>query len=283
MAPKRLIVKRTNQIFNLTHFLCLPIATPHSRPQLEQNLQQFRNDPTTSKIPSGAYRPLQTLHIPMRPLSLPTVDRVAAACHHLRSLDIDSLLRRESDPIPGNTKGGRQMQQGSSAHAFSSDSRSLPLTITLSGVRSIHLAGRGKLPDQGTLNYQLQASYTDCTSRLAAFRDEIQRSFDVAGFQISGFRRFRPSSQRLLTLLSTTHAWNRPKIAVPDHTQPGKVRQTPPPMFETKEITEKFENFVLAENIRLEKLSLCELGLHKRLEKFGAEAQLSEICSVPLP
>ncbi len=79
------------------------------------------------------------------------------------------------------------------------------------------------------------------------------------------------------------HAESRPKFDVPDHTQPGKFRRALPPMFETKEITKKFENFVLAENVRLERLSLCELGLWRELEKRGTEAQLSEVCSVPLP
>ena len=277
------MVKRKHEIFNMTHFLCLPIATPYSNPKLERRLQQFRNDPTTSKIPSGAYRPLQTLHLSIRPLSLPTADRVAAACHHLRSLDINSLLRRKSDPTPGNTNGVRQTQQGGSVHAFSADSGSPPLTITLSGIRSVRLVGRGKWPDRGTLNYHLHSSCTDSTSRLGAFWDEIQRSFDVAGFQIPGYRPFRPSDQDIITLVNTMHAESRRKIIVPDHTQPGKFQEVPPPMFETKEITEKFENFVFAEDIRLEKLSLCELGLQQRLEKFGAEAQLSEICSVPLP
>ncbi len=275
-------MKSKEQIFKLTHFLCLPIATVLSIPQLEQRLQQFRNDPTTSKIPPGAYRPLQTLHIPIRPLSLPAADRIEAASHHLQNLDIDSLLRRKSDRTPGHTTGVRQMQQRGSAHTFSTDSRLPPLTITLSGIRSTHMAGRGSMLDGGSLHNRLHASYTDPTSRVGAFRDEIKRSFDVAGFQIPRYRRFRPSDTHLITILSTKHAWSRPKINVPDHAKPGKFRRAPPPMFETKEITEKFENFVLVENVRLEKLSLCELGLWKELEKPGTEAQLSEVCSVPL-
>ena len=89
-------VKGKVDIFALTHFLCIPIMTAHSRPQLEQTLNKFKNDPTTPKIPAGSYRPLQTLHIPTEVLNLSTEDRVAAACHHLRSLEIDRLLSRAS-------------------------------------------------------------------------------------------------------------------------------------------------------------------------------------------
>ena len=63
----------------------------------------------------------------------------------------------------------------------------------------------------------------------------------------------------------------------------GRMKQTLPPMFETWGITQKFETFVLAEEIELERLSLCELGLTKDFLRFGEEARLREICSVPLP
>lgn len=277
MAPN--FVKEKSQVHKLTHFLCMPIATTLSRAQLEQTLHQFRNDPSTSEIPPGAYRPLQTLHLRVKTLSLKTGDRVDAACQHLRSLNPDGLLQRALKESLRCTRGVRGEQQitpsidqGSSKNDVLADSKSPSLTITLSGVRCTPLRG------QGTLNRRLQASCIDSTSRLMPFLDEIRKSFDGAGFRIASDRQ---TYNELVVLLSTMS--NRPNTIIRDAKQPDKFRQVYPPLFETQNIIEKFEDFVFAENIKLEKLSLCELGLHTALEKFGAETHLPEVCSVPLP
>ena len=279
MAPN--FVKRKEEVHSLTHFLCMPIATTLSRAQLEQTLYQFRNDPSTSEIAPGAYRPLQTLHLPIKTLSLKTGDSVDAACQHLRSLNPDSLLRHLLKKSPRCTRGvcGEQqttpsIYQGSSTDEFLANSKSPPLTFTLSGVRCTHLRG------QGTLNWRLHALCTDSTSRLRPFLDEIRRSFDAAGFRIAPLRQTYKYGEHVV-LLSTMS--NRPNAIIRDTKQPDKFRQVYPPLFETQDIIKKFEDFVFAENIRLEKLSLCELGLQTALGKFGAETRLPEVCSVPLP
>ena len=264
----------------MTHFLCFPLTTTHSQPQLRQTLHHFKNDPSTSKIPSDAYRPLQTLHIPIRLLSLPTADRVKAACHHLQTLNINSMLRNIPRMIPDRINRVRQTQQEtlsicpeSSSSDLSTESVSPSLTVTLSGVDSFK-----PLPGKGSLHWRLQASCTDTTSRINPFLDEIKQSLDLAGFQIPKLRLPQPETIVLLSTMSS-----RPHEFIPDSKQPGKYRRVLPPLFETGDIIQKFKNFVFAEDIRLERLSLCELGLQKQIERFGAEAQLSEVCSVPLP
>lgn len=280
-------VKSKFEVFGLSHFLCIPITTAHSRAQLEQTLHQFKNDPTTSKIPAGAYRPLQTLNISIEVLSLPTADRVAAACHHLRSLDIDGLLRRASKGAPGNTHGVHEVQQRtppvnqeSRTSVSATGSGSPSLTVKLSGIRSNSRLGR-RAPDQGITGWSLRTSYTDSTSRLSPFLDEIRRAFRAAGFQTPGLR--PEINHGHIKLLSTKHASSRPKTLVRSPKEPSKFQRPEVPRFETRNIIQKFENFVFVEDIRLERLSLCELGLGKQIERFGAEAQLSEVCSVPLP
>ena len=158
--------------------------------------------------------------------------------------------------------------------------RSPSLTITLSGIRSKHLPRRRSLPDRGTLNSRLHFSYADPASRLEIFSHDIRGSFDAAGFRIPGYREYIEPE---CVFLSTAHASSRPKTTVRSHKDASKLQRAGPPLFETREITRKFENFVFAENIRLERLTLCALGLMKAIEKCGAEAQLSEVCSVPLP
>lgn len=149
------------------------------------------------------------------------------------------------------------------------------MTITLSGLRGRPTASRG------TLDWRLQVCYTDCTFHLGPLLNEIRQSFDVAGFQVAGYRETGPD--HYVVLLSTMHALIRPREAIRDPRQPGKLREPGPPLFETKDIIQKFENFVFAEDIRLERLSLCELGLQRKIRRFGTEARLQEVCSVPLP
>ena len=162
--------------------------------------------------------------------------------------------------------------QGSSTHDLLAESKSPQLTITLSGVRCTSLQG------QGTLNGRLLASCTDPTSRLRPFLNEIRRSFDVADFRTASLKK---AYDELVVLIST--ASNAPKTIIRDTKHPDKFRRALQPLFETLDIIKNFEDFVFAENIRLEKLSLCELGLQTALEKFGAETRLPEVCSVPLP
>ena len=130
------------------------------------------------------------------------------------------------------------------------------------------------------MNRRLHALCTDSTSRLRPFLDEIRRSFDAAGFRIAPLRQTYEFEQRIV-LLSTMS--NRPNTIIRDTEQPDKFRRADSPLFETQDIIKKFEDFVFAENIKLEKLSLCELGLQTALEKFGAETRLQEVYSVPLP
>src|ERR1700759_2374159 len=68
----------------LTHFLCLPLVTSSSRPELEASLEQFKRiarevneKPSTSILPTGqlniplrAIRPVDTLHLTLGVMSL---------------------------------------------------------------------------------------------------------------------------------------------------------------------------------------------------------------------
>lgn len=279
LKSMRSYLGKKTQDFTLTHFLCIPITTTHSRPQLEQALHQFKTDPSTSQIPSNAYRPLQTLHIPIRPLRLPG-DRVDAACQHLQSLNIADLLQRTPKGISSHASNEPEedeetppIHQGSVTHVDPTESRSPSLTITLSGVYS------RPIPDHGTLNWRLSTPYTDSTHRLVPLLNEIRLSFDAGGFSSGMEPADYPESVILLSNMP-----NRPKKkSVPDLKKPGRLGRHGPPVFETKDIVQKFENFAFAENFRLEKLSLCKLGLHAEIERHGADAELQEVCSAPLP
>jgi len=108
----------------LTHFLCFPLVTSVSRPQLEQSLQHFQKltlDTTSpslrassnnvgaslpietqqqtenrsssrQELPAKAIRPVGTLHLTIGVLSLETEDQLEGATNLLQSLDVRKLL-----------------------------------------------------------------------------------------------------------------------------------------------------------------------------------------------
>ncbi|RDL39001.1 uncharacterized protein BP5553_03341 [Venustampulla echinocandica] len=83
----------------LTHFLCLPLVTPSSRPQLQASLSVFREKITQNRtprnpdgIPEAAVRPLGTLHLTLGVMSLVAPEKVERALGLLRELDLKSFL-----------------------------------------------------------------------------------------------------------------------------------------------------------------------------------------------
>ena len=83
-----------------THFLCLPLITPTSRPQLEQSLAHLREITKHGdcKIPESAYRPLGVLHLTLGVMSL-TPERLESALKLLQDTDLDALLRWAGDSL----------------------------------------------------------------------------------------------------------------------------------------------------------------------------------------
>lgn len=156
------------------------------------------------------------------------------------------------------------MHQGSLAHVTPMHSKSPSLNITLTGVRAKPFSG------QGSLSSRLYTSYADSTCRLTPFLDEIWQSFDVASFQLSS--RYREVPQFIapqIILADTKHASTRPKTMVPVSKVSQKLERVPPTTFKTQGITQKFENFVFAGELSLERLSLCRSGLTKDVEIFN--------------
>jgi activating signal cointegrator complex subunit 1 len=77
----------------LTHFLCLPLVTDTSRPQIQQGLDKFKQDLVNdSPIPTKAVRPVGTLHLTLGVMSLSAME-LEKAKQYLENLDVHTLLR----------------------------------------------------------------------------------------------------------------------------------------------------------------------------------------------
>ncbi|CAK7227671.1 hypothetical protein SBRCBS47491_006647 [Sporothrix bragantina] len=124
----------------LTHFLCIPLATMASRPQLADSLATFHADvsalsvsmtsggsggPSSAnnsnattrrgQLPPSALRPVGTLHLTLGVLSLGDNDRLQQAVQRLQSLakddgGDDTVAKPEDKPISMALRGLHAMQ-----------------------------------------------------------------------------------------------------------------------------------------------------------------------------
>ncbi|KAF1944266.1 hypothetical protein EJ02DRAFT_104961 [Clathrospora elynae] len=77
----------------LTHFLCLPLVTDASRPQIQSGLEKLKQDlGKDGLVPTKAVRPVGTLHLTLGVMSLDDT-QMGDAKQYLQALDLQSLLR----------------------------------------------------------------------------------------------------------------------------------------------------------------------------------------------
>jgi activating signal cointegrator complex subunit 1 len=77
----------------LTHFLCLPLVTDTSRPQLQRGLEKFKEElAKDGPVPTKAVRPVGTLHLTLGVMSL-VPSELEEAKQYLQDLDLHILLR----------------------------------------------------------------------------------------------------------------------------------------------------------------------------------------------
>ena len=74
--------------FRLNHALCIPLATPISRPQLARSLQQVMTDPTASNIHPDAFGPPDTQNLYLGTLDLANFESVEKAFYLLKTLKV---------------------------------------------------------------------------------------------------------------------------------------------------------------------------------------------------
>ncbi|KAF2100104.1 hypothetical protein NA57DRAFT_56030 [Rhizodiscina lignyota] len=133
----------------LTHFLCVPLVTASSRPQLQQSLARFRDDIKLAasrssdavsaedpgalgehlegneannegasrgqQIPASAVRPVGALHLTIGVMSLTDPDRIDAAFQMLNEVDLSTIISPELEQDQGQTQASGESAAGSSS------------------------------------------------------------------------------------------------------------------------------------------------------------------------
>jgi activating signal cointegrator complex subunit 1 len=172
-----------------SHFLCLPLLTTTSRPQLSHSLSHLRSLTAQHNISASAVRPLGVLHLTIGVMTL-TPPQLDAALQLLRDTDLNKLLRwagerprtmlsSESEMDAGNTDASitdADSRRPKSLHRPISPppppSFSTPLTISLTGLSAFPDARKATV---------LHASPYDPTNRLYHFSLALRQNFIDAG------------------------------------------------------------------------------------------------------
>lgn len=280
------LVASRHQIYNLTHYICIPLITAFSRPLLQSSLERLRSNPASASIPSKAFVPLDTLHLNVGiVMSLPTPPRFAEAEKLLRSLPLNSLTRELSAPsFEGRSIREKflDIERSLSLSSAAPMTRPFPLHLTLRGLLAAPLG------DQDIMVKALNAHCHESTSRVRHLCNNLAIIFAAAGL-------YNPYTERMarrIELQTTGKPLGkvalirtdliRSTALVPSREQPGKFQQEVPPNIDSRDLVRIFRDFVWADSIRLERLSICPLGLQRHIEQEGSKAHLREECSVPL-
>lgn len=248
---------------HLTHFLCLPLLTPTSKPQLLSSLTSFRTsiiNRSTTQNPNGisdrAVRPLGTLHLTLGVMSLPTKERVDAAVTRLRGLDLERLL------LAAGGGGGEKSESGDGQGGGGDGSRNLK--VTLRGLESMH--------DPTKTSILYAPPVDDAEGRLQRFSQSLRDVFIEAGFIV-------PENRPLLlhaTILNTVYV---PGVRARDG-KGGHGRNKAKLTIDATEIIEDWADREWMSQVKIEKVAICRMGAMKT-DDGGEEYVVEEEVKLP--
>jgi activating signal cointegrator complex subunit 1 len=273
----------------LTHFLCLPLVTDSSRPQLERGLNKLKGDlESNSLVPTKAVRPLGTLHLTLGVMSLDET-RLEDAKRYLQDLDLHILLR----DISIQTIAEKAAEDGTIAENL--NAAAMPdtdgLTITLAALVPM------QSPQKTSILY---ASPQDSTQRLLPFASALKTHFTEQGFMLDDGRALRLHATIINTIYAkpggrrgrsakVSNTLHRTKDKVSPHqldsrqsgngnaqasdanredTRPETGQGHGPDAnswmrFDASELIAKYKDFVWAQDVRIESVQICRMGAKK--------------------
>lgn len=235
----------------LTHFLCIPLVTNTTLPQLRASLQAFRNDAestltfntrgqgssSSSNAPppnlDRAIRPLGTLHLTLGVMSLLTEERVNSALSLLQSLDIPALFRKSISESAGllSSEGERSLE------------------IILRGLSSMHDASKTSI---------LYISPFDPDAFLKIFCQELCTIFREAGLLVVDTR-------PLLLHATVFNTVYMPKVRERgnggENYGHGKFRAKT--TVDARDLMDLWKERTWVEGGRVEKIVICRMGAQK--------------------
>lgn len=233
----------------LTHFLCIPLATAASRPQLSQTLADFRDDVTRPKelggfeLPADAVRPVGTLHFTLGMMSFPKDEGLDRAVELLRSLRPREILTTVERPLmPGETRE-------TAASGTGVEKQPPQVLINLKGLHPMQKAEKATV---------LYAPPSDPDGILQGFGEKVKAQFKEADL-------LAPSDLPLLlhaTIVNTIYVKGRNKHGA------GKKKWERTIIQDAQSIVDRYEDQLWVEGLPLNKIAICRMSA-KPIEKDG--------------
>ena len=257
-------------MLNLTHDLRIPLLSSRSRTKLEAMRHRLMTDPDSRYIPDEGFLWPEMMSLNLGSLSLSSEEDVVAATAHLKSLNLNELLRglREKSPkrgFPDLTK---------SATGQLTDADEL-IRVSVTGLQQ---------PCDIRSEDKLLTTVLDPDGVLVDFLKTIERSFFEAGW-------LRRTSSEAKIFNSMKLVSTRRLCTPMRKTKPSVVKQLPERRaiykilrLNVEDLFAKYQEHVWASDIALERLSIFKLGFHdfKRGAVLVGQGN-QEVASVPLP
>ncbi|CAI4217299.1 unnamed protein product [Parascedosporium putredinis] len=235
-APKRLPP---------THFLCIPLVTTASRPQLSRSLGEFRDDITDTNsfaIPAGAVRPLGTLHLTLGVMNLKEEGRLEEATALLKGLKLGEILQES-----GRAAKERADRAAAAAVVTAEATSHEPLGggegQQGEGLQTMHK------PTQATVLYAVPE---DGRGQLYPFCDKVRTAFIDAGLMVDEGRALLLHA----TVVNTIYAGA------------GRRGRRKALSLDARGILDRYEDFKWMDGQPVESIAICKMGA-KRVEEDG--------------
>lgn len=307
----------------LTHFLCVPLVNSTSKSQLEHSINSFKEDvcniaaprpPSSSEkdehsiksergtsIADKAVRPVGALHLTLGVMSLDSA-KLSEAIQYLQHIDINTLLRglqhemRHAELLEPIAPGSNLNISSSAQPATLARPISPPplnskggnietLTVSLESLISMH-------PPQKTSI--LYTTPLDPSHRLQPLCQALRGMFQAAGLLIEDTRPLKLHA----TIVNTIYVKgqkNQPKKPK-GPTEEGKEEEDDrsqghgpdakaPLRLDARNVLERYKDFVWAENVRLDRVAICEMGAKKVFNDKGqvVSEEYKEVAVLKLP
>jgi activating signal cointegrator complex subunit 1 len=284
-----------------THFLSIPLISDTNRPHLTQALTHFQSAVQQhTRVPPTTIRFPGSLHLTLGIMSLST-SQLAEATAYLTSLDAAKLLRGiTTQTIASVASDSTALGEGFGAisnpsHPDLPDPSTMDpdsLVVQLHGLHPMHK------PEWTSVLY---AEPRDATGRLQAFTESVRSGFEERGWMVPNQSEFRLHA----TILNTIYARRKGggegaakkkgrgeggagteedatdgEVEKEAEKETGEKRQSHassakgPRRFDASKLVGLYEDFVWADNVRIDRVQICKLGAKKVWSGVEGESEV---------
>ena len=254
----------------ITHLLGIPLATSSSRGHLEASRRQLMRDPLSKMVPAEAFVWPDSHIIPVSRLSLGSADEVEAAKQNLQSIDLASVRSGLHQENSDKELSGKSPEK----HGNTADQAIKVSIVGLQPRDDLHSCVR------------LRAPVVDSDNILPNYIRRIQGQFGAAELPESAREPTHPLGLSIAILRTKKLCTTASKSLGPSVAKyvPEGITVYAELRVNVVDLYRKYQNFTWASDIRLERLSILEIG--QQYFKRGplvVGRGYREIATVPLP